>query len=556
MSAFLKRFVARLQRPTIKSQWLIVVLALYFGFVLNLSYWRFIVVHLEIDSGRMALFAVSLVVGNGVLFGWSFCLTVIKPITKWLIIPLLLVSSATNYLMWNLGVFINPDMIRNVLQTNVHEATGFITPSGCLWFFVSGIMPAALLARTRIQYQPFTRELLSRLLYIGVGLILAAGFAAIFYKEYKAFFSKHIEARMLVNTINYVYSISRCTPAWREARRPFVWLDHNPTRLHPYPGKHYTVLIFIIGESARAANFSLQGYERDTNPRLAKEDIVYFKNMASCGTGTGVSLPCIFSNRDRQDFNVNDAKVTQNLLDLLAASGYDILWQENDAPCQNVCNRVPTEDMPSIGNPQYCHGMYCYDAVFLDGLEDKLRAIHKDTVIVLHTRGSHAPYYQRYPEEFKKFTPTCDRDTADIRDCSQEAIVNAYDNTILYTDYIISSMIDITKKFSNLGISVMYVSDHGESLGENNAYLHAWPYIIAPAEQIHVPFLLWMSETMKRDGRIDYDCLRGKTNQAFSHDNIFHSLLGLLEVQSSLYQPEKDILRNCRTKPPPEKLSL
>jgi len=546
MPAFLKRSIARLPSPTIKSQWLIVVLTLYFGFVLNLSYWRFIAVHLEIDGGWMALLAVWLVVVNGVLFGWSFCLAVIKPIAKWLIIPFLLISSVTNYLMWNLGVFINPDMIRNVFQTNVHEATGFITPSGCLWFFVSGIMPAVLLARTRIQYQPFTRELLSRLLYIGVGLILVAGFAAISYKEYRAFAREHSEKRQLVNTLNYVSSITRYILESWEARRPFVWLDRNPTRLAPHPGGHPTVLIFILGETARAANFSLQGYERNTNPRLSKEDIVYFKNMTSCGTDTGVSLPCIFSNRDRQDFNVNDAKVTQNLLDLLATSGHAILWQENDGHCNDVCNRVPTEDMVTTGNPKYCHDWYCYDAVFLDGLEDKLRAIRQDTLIVLHTMGSHESYYQRYPEEFKKFTPTCD--TADIMYCPREAVVNTYDNTILYTDYIVSSAINIAKKFPNFEIGVMYVSDHGESLGEHNVYFHALPYTIAPAEQTHVPFLLWMSETMKRDGRIDYDCLRGKTDQAFSHDNIFHSLLGLLKVQSSLYQPEKDIFRTCRMK--------
>jgi len=545
----MQRFFSRLPRPLVKSQWLIAILTLYFGFALNLSFWRFIAANLEIDSGRMALFAVSLPIANYVLFGWILCFTVIKPITKWLIIPFLLVSSVTNYLMWNLGVFIDADMIRNVVQTNVHEATDLITLSGCLWLFVSGIIPAVLLARTRIQYRHFARELLFRLLYIGVGLGVVAAFAATSYKEYVSFFRNHDQANKIVNTINYTYGTERYFHEEAEKRRVFVWLDRN-AHLAPYPDDLYTVLIFIVGEAARAANFSLQGYGRDTNPRLAKEDVIYFKDMTSCGTLTNISVPCMFSSSDRKDFNVNDAQFTQNLLDLLAASGYDLLWRENDSSCKDVCDRVPTEDMVAIGNRKYCFVGYCQDGALIDGLKGKLSAIRKNTVIVLHTMGSHGPsYYQRYPDEFKKFTPTCD--TADLQNCSQEAIVNTYDNTILYTDYIISSVIDLAKQLPNLQISVMYVSDHGESLGENNVYLHGLPYGIAPAEQTHIPFLLWMSETMTKYGYIDSACLRRKAGKALSHDNIFHSLLGLLEVKSILYQPRKDIFRSCRTKPPP-----
>ena len=545
----MRRIFAHLPRPLIKSQWLIAILTLYFGFALNLSFWRFIIVNFEMTNWQMALFAVSLPLVNFVLFGWVLCLIVIKPITKWLIIPFLLVSSVTNYLMWNLGVFIDADMIRNVIQTNVHEATDLITSSGCLWFLISGIIPAILLARARIQYRSFTKELLFRLLYIGIGLAVVAVSAATSYKEYVSFFRNHNQANKIVNTINYIYGTERYFHEEAEKRRVFLWLDRN-AHLAPYPDGDHTVLIFIMGETSRAANFSLQGYERDTNPRLAKEDIIYFKNMTSCGTATATSVPCIFSSRGRENFNVNDAQFTQNLLDLLAESGYDLLWRENDGGCKDVCDRAPTEDMVAIGDPKYCTNGYCDDRVLVNGLENKLRAIRKDTVIVLHTMGSHGPsYYQRYPDEFKKFTPTCD--TADIQNCPRDAIVNTYDNTILYIDYIVSSVIDIAKKFPNLEIGVMYVSDHGESLGENNVYLHALPYAIAPPEQTHVPFLLWMSETMKKDDHIDYACLRNKVDEAFSHDNIFHSLLSLLEVKSSLYKPEKDIFQSCRTKKPP-----
>lgn len=167
---------------------------------------------------------------------------------------------------------------------------------------------------------------------------------------------------------------------------------------------------------------------------------------------------------------------------------------------------------------------------------------------MLHTMGSRGPtYYNRYPDEFKKFTPTCD--TADIQNCSQESIVNTYNNTILYTDYIVSLAIDILKKFTQYESALIYVSDHGESLGENNIYLHGLPYNIAPVKQTQVPMLVWMSKTMQKLDFINYDCLKKKAkNGTFSHDNLFSSILGLLEVDSKIYRSEMDIFKECRTK--------
>jgi lipid A ethanolaminephosphotransferase len=162
--------------------------------------------------------------------------------------------------------------------------------------------------------------------------------------------------------------------------------------------------------------------------------------------------------------------------------------------------------------------------------------------------GSHGPaYFKRYTEEFKKFTPTCD--TADIQTCAKEQIINTYDNTILYTDYILSSIIDAAKKSSDYKIGVLYVSDHGESLGENNIYLHGFPYKLAPKEQKQIPMILWMSESMKKYSYIDYDCLKKEAfAKHYSHDNLFHSLIGLLEIKSKVYDKNEDLFNTCRTK--------
>jgi len=350
----------------------------------------------------------------------------------------------------------------------------------------------------------------------------------------------------LINTINYTYSTVQYFQKQALSSRKVKRLDENAVFV-PFENSHVKVLIFVLGEAARAKNFSLYGYEKETNPLLKKQDIIHFNEMASCGTSTAISIPCMFSHMKRTDFDVTDAKYTENLLDILQTAGYRVLWRDNNG-CKGVCSRVEVQDMVKINNPKYCNGKYCQDDVLLDGLPEIIADIKQNTVIVLHTMGSHGPaYYNRYPDSFKKFTPTCD--TTDIQNCTQEQIVNTYDNTILYTDYIVSSVIDMLKKHSNHEAGLIYVSDHGESLGENNIYLHSFPYKLAPKEQIHVPMILWMNETMKRWDYIDYDCMRKEAAQnAYTHDNLFHSIVGLLKVKTFTYNKEYDIFKNCRTK--------
>ena len=532
---------------SIKSFWLILGLSVYFGTVLNLSFWRFAYYHIEVTDMRMFIFSVSLFFFMTVPFFILFNLLIIPYVGKFLIIFFLLVSSVTNYLMFNLGVYIDTDMVRNAFETNAREAFDLITLPGMMWVLVTGILPAIFVAKCQIKYTSVGREILKRATEIAVSLMIIGGFALTSYKEYAAFGRNNREARKLLNTINYSYSTIRYFQLQALADREFKILDEN-AKLVPFEDPAVTVLVFVVGETARAANFSLLGYERKTNPLLEKQDIIAFDNVASCGTATAVSVPCMFSDQNREDFDVTDAKYTENLIDILQRAGYDILWRENDDGCKGVCNCVPTEDMVEINNPKYCNGTYCYDEALLDGLDEKLKNIQKDTVIFLHTMGSHGPtYYNRYPDRFKKFTPTCD--TADIQNCSREEIVNTYDNTILYTDYIVSSVIDMLKKYPQYEAGLVYVSDHGESLGENNMYLHGFPYSIAPKEQTHVPLILWMSETMKRWDYVDYDCMKKQANEnSYTHDNIFHSVVGLLEIKTKVYNPELDVFKNCRTK--------
>lgn len=526
---------------TVKSHWLILALAFYFAFVLNLEFWRFVFDRVDIDNGSM--FLDSLLCLSMIFFTWFFCLLVIPILGKPVIIILLLMSSATNYFTFQLGIVIDSEMLRNVFETDLRESSDFITLSSVCWITVTGVLPAVLLGLCEIQYQSWKKELLVRLAFILGGVIVISGFSVVLTKEYTSFFRNHNNAKKMLNTYNYIYSTVRYFQKKSLTKREFVWLDRDVIAGNPN-GKN--LMILVVGETARAMNFSLNGYEHGTNSLLSSQNIVNFRNVTSCGTATAISVPCMFSHKRRKEFDVNEAKYTQNLLDILSIADYDILWLDNNSGCKGVCERVVTEKVVKMGNEEYCEKDYCHDEVMLERLEERIRSHDKNEMIVLHTLGSHGPsYYKRYPRIFRKFTPTCD--TADIHRCSREEIVNTYDNTIFYTDYFLSSIINIVKKFPDKEISVIYASDHGESLGENGIYLHGLPYSIAPQEQKQIPLLVWLSDATQK--RVDYDCLKAKAaNASFSHDHIFHSILGFLEIKTKLFDSSLDIFQGCYAK--------
>lgn len=542
-----------MKKPSIKSSTLIWGATFYFGTVLNIAFWRYMIQNLDITNGAMVLFALSLIVFIGGPLLLLFNLIIVPRADKVLLTTLLITCAATNFMMLKYGVYIDKNMIQNVFETNMREASDLLTPSLLFWVGLTGVLPALWVGFSRIEYRPWKQEVKGRL-FSSLGVLLLVGlFAATSFKEYSVFGRNNRQVKSLINIVNFSAGTIGYVKKIQLSNRVFQVLDPHAKRIDYHKDEPvYTVLIFVLGETARAANFSLDGYARDTNPLLSKQDIAYFDEVSSCGTATAVSVPCMFSHMVRSNFNDVDARYTENLIDLLQKAGYHIIWKDNDDGCKGVCARVKdVEYTVKTNNPKYCNGAYCYDGVLLEGLEDILKNIHQDTVIVLHTMGSHGPtYYQRYPEEFKKFTPTCD--TADIQNCTQQQIINTYDNTILYTDYIVSSAIDTMKKFPQYEGGVIYVSDHGESLGENNIYLHGMPYTIAPNEQTEVPMVVWMNDTMKKWDFVDYACLKEQAkHKIYSHDNLFHSVLGLLEIKTSQYDKSLDLFTPCRVKPLP-----
>jgi lipid A ethanolaminephosphotransferase len=307
-----------------------------------------------------------------------------------------------------------------------------------------------------------------------------------------------------------------------------------------------TLTILVIGETARAANFSLNGYPRPTNPELARQKVLSFSDVSACGTSTAVSLPCMFLDTGREGFKATLAQHREGLLDVLQRAGITVRWRDNNSGCKDVCNRVPHDDLSNMHLTGLCRGDECYDEILLHGLQDYLDRQHRDTVIVLHMKGSHGPaYFKRYPSAFEFFTPACA--SIQLDRCSRQEIVNAYDNTLRYTDHVLSQTIDLLRaNAQRFDTAMLYVSDHGESLGENGLYLHGLPYAFAPQEQTHVPMLLWFSDGLRQRLGIDAACLSAHQHTPLSHHFIFHSILGLSNVQTAIYRPELDLFASCR----------
>jgi lipid A ethanolaminephosphotransferase len=347
-------------------------------------------------------------------------------------------------------------------------------------------------------------------------------------------------ARYLITPGNYLYGLalnSMHRVADAQQPREIVGADAHFIHVSNVAGPR--VLVLVIGETARAANFSLLGYSRETNPELAAAGVTAFSNVTSCGTSTEVSVPCMFSPYGRARYDERRIRNSEGLLDVLARAGYAVKWLDNQSGCKGVCKGA------GIEFEKTCKAGECHDEVLVRRLAEELAQVGSNTVFVLHMIGNHGPaYFRRYPAEFRRFLPDCE--TAELRDCTREQVVNAYDNAILYTDHVLAGVIGTLKHDSRrLDSSMIYVSDHGESLGEHGLYLHGIPYAIAPELQTHVPMLVWVSRQMSADG-VDVHCLRGKSHDRLSHDNLFHSVLGLMDVKTAAYLPARDIFDGCR----------
>ncbi|MGG8033697.1 phosphoethanolamine transferase EptA [Klebsiella aerogenes] len=538
-----------LRRPVLSRTAYLTLFACYIGIFLNLAFYRQVFPLLPVNNLHNWLVFLSMPIVAISVMNIITTLASFLKLDRVVISLFILLSASAQYFIWTFGVVIDRSMIANIFDTTPAESFALLSTQMVIVLGLSGLLMVLVAWWIKVRRPAsFWRGTAMRLLNIAISALLIVLVAALFYKDYASVFRNNKELVKSLSPSDSIVALNSWYAHNRMDNLPLVKIGEDAKQkavMHNGARKNLTIV--VLGETSRAENFSLGGYDRETNPRLKQDDVVYFPKTTSCGTATAVSVPCMFSNMPRAHYDEELAHHQEGVLDILQRAGVQVLWNDNDGGCKGACDRVPHQNVTNLNLSGECIDGECYDDVLFHNLDSYIDNLQQDGIIVLHTIGSHGPtYYNRYPAEFKKFTPTCD--TNEIQSCTQQQLTNTYDNTILYVDYVVDKAIKLLQsKQDKFTTSLVYLSDHGESLGEDGVYLHGLPYSIAPDTQKHVPMLLWLSPDYQQRYGVSSQCLQqqAKTND-YSQDNLFSTLLGLLGVDSREYQAKDDLLTPCR----------
>jgi lipid A ethanolaminephosphotransferase len=541
-----------MNRPLLRSKarhplLLTFLTALWLVTLPNIALWRQLAQLPEVSGLRGLLFGLGFAVGIAALthallslLNWRWTL---KPV-----LSLFVLSAASGaYFMSSYGIVIDTTMLVNVVQTDPREAADLLNWRMLLSLGVLGVLPLWWLWRQPVQAVRWSRRLLGNAVSFVVSVAVLVGSLFLIYQDFASVMRNHTQVRYLINPLNSFYALGEVIAKPLERDKGQLQPIGQDARLALPASAAPATLIVVVGETARMGNFGINGYERNTTPRLAREDIVSLRNVWSCGTSTASSLPCMFSHLDKAAFEKRGNNF-ESLVDVLDHAGLAVLWIDNQSGCKGLCDRVPNTNTSGLKTPALCAGGECHDEVMLQELDKRLAELPAErrargTVVFMHQMGSHGPaYHKRVPPAFKRFMPECASNA--LQECERQQVVNAYDNTIAYTDHFLAETMAWLKKQSGPA-AMVYVADHGESLGENNLYLHGLPYAIAPDVQKRVPWITWTSPSFAAQRGLEKSCLQGKQDMALSHDHYFHSVMGMAGVRSSEYRPELDIYASC-----------
>ena len=463
--------------------------------------------------------------------------------------PLIVTSALASYFMARFSVFFDTTMMRNLLHTDVAEARELWSPALLPHLALYAAAPLVLLWRVRVVRTPLARAALVRAGWLLAALAVCVAALLAVFQPFASLMRNHREVRYLITPANLVVSL--ITVVGRETRaaaapRQAIGLDAKPG-----PGwamrRKPLVVVLVVGETARAASWGLNGYARQTTPQLTTLPVINFPQVTSCGTNTEVSLPCMFAPRGRRDYDEARIRGSESLLHVLARAGVAVHWRDNQSGCKGVCDGLSNDSVQALSAPGLCSDAgQCLDEGLLHGVERRLATAQGTHLLVLHQLGNHGPsYFRRYPPAFARFVPACNND--DLSQCTRQEIVNAYDNAVLYTDHVLAQLIaQLASHADRVDSLLLYVSDHGESLGEGGLFLHGMPYAIAPDVQTHVPMMMWLSAGAAGSLGLDSACLQRQARAPLTHDNLFHTLLGLFDVRTDLYEPRLDFGAACR----------
>lgn len=460
------------------------------------------------------LITVSLVVLMLALnfFFYTLVLYLGRIVGKCLLALLFVGNAVCLYFINTYQVLVTDKMMGNVFNTQYSEASGFFSGQALLYILFLGILPAVYLFMQKTDYGKPKRFFAGAGLSLGLALLIAFGNMTNW-----PWIDRHAtKLGSLLMPWSYTVNSIRFYNAEKKRNRKAIPL---PDARIATPGKDVCVL--IIGESARRENFSLYGYGKPTNPLLEKDSVTALMAEAAA-TYTTAGVKAILDHKPTK-------KLYEILPNYLFRNGVDVTWRTTNwgEPPVHIDKYYKAKDLQKM-NPE-ADGKY--DEILLAGLKEEILSCTKDKMLViLHTSTSHGPTYnKKYPAKFEVFTPVCT--TVEMAKANPKELMNAYDNTIVYTDYLVHSVIEMLKDVPQRRSCVLFVSDHGESLGEGNLYMHGVPMAVAPKEQIEIPFIVWTSDKN----------LKIRPDQKVGQYHVFHSVLSFLGIDSPVYDQEKDI---------------
>ena len=525
------------------------LLAIWLGVFLNIAFFEKIRMLTPYNGVKAGLFVVASIIIVVAAYNFIFQFFNWKWTAKPLAIALVFIGGFAAYAVNTLGVLITSDQIQNLMQTDIAEARDTWSWHLLTWTLGMIVLPIIVILMMKIKPEPIIRQLLHKVIASVVSLAMVLGLLFVFYVDFAAIFRENRDLKGMISPQNMIASFaSYYKKKAPKENLPLVVYGEDAVMQKAQATSLPKLMVLVVGETARAENFSLNGYGKNTNPKLSQQDILNFSQVSSCGTATAVSVPCMFSGMPRKEYEERLASHREGLLDIAQRAGYQVTWIDNNSGCKGTCDRVNPFKIPEPLQQKWCKDKECFDDILIDSFKAYLATIPQDDnrprLIVLHQMGSHGPaYYKRVPAQFKVFKPTCD--TNAIQGCSREALLNSYDNTLLYTDYVLDSLIETLKNTTKYQTALWYLSDHGESTGESGMYLHGAPYAIAPTQQTHIPMLMWFSTVWQHQAKQQIKCLAQQGRQELSQDNLFPTMLSLLDVKSKVIDPNNDMLAAC-----------
>ena len=507
--------LTRLYRLTL-TQFVLLMSFLNFVFF-HFPFYGFVFNNVDYKSFNGIIIITSLVilmlVVNAFVFYLIFFLS--RLVGKFLLVLFFIINAVTVYFINTYSVIIDESMIGNVLNTNYEEASSFFSIKLIVYIILLGVIPGIYIIKVKIINVTLKKFLITSSLALLFIIIMAFANASNWLWIDKN--SKQLGG--LAMPWSYSVNISLFYIHEHQKNKKEILLPDATIK-----DNEKSVVVLVIGESARRQNFSLYGYKRNTNPLLSQTQNLFHFDATSCATYTTAGVKCILEHAHTDD-------LYEILPNYLYRNNVEVIWRttnwgEPPVHIQNYKNK----DALMLN----CKGDGCnYDEILLSGLKDQILASKKNKIlVVLHTSTSHGPTYsKKYPPQFETFKPVCN--SVELGNCSHEELINAYDNTIVYTDYLLHNVIEDLKQLKEYKSAMFFVSDHGESLGEKNLYMHGIPLSIAPKEQYEIPFIVWLSDSSKQL----------KPDKTLSQNHVFHSVLNFLNIQSPVYDEEMNIFK-------------